>query len=76
MLALGILAVETFIEACPETCAAEHEAAIKVQGERFSIETCVTRPALRARRGPDVKRIRSRFRAAMRTINRYRVVGN
>src|SRR5207247_9438596 len=31
MLALGILAVETFIEACPEDIRRDHDAAVKAQ---------------------------------------------
>src|SRR4030081_117444 len=35
MLALGILAVETFIEACPEDLRQEHQAAIKAKESTF-----------------------------------------
>ena len=35
MLALGILAVETFVEACPEDVRREHEAAIKAKESIF-----------------------------------------
>src|SRR6202171_3071908 len=35
MLALGILAVETFIEACPEEIRREHQAAIQAKNSVF-----------------------------------------
>src|SRR3989454_11983513 len=38
MLALGVLAVSTFIEACPEDIRREHAAALKAGGSTFDRE--------------------------------------
>jgi uncharacterized membrane protein YkvA (DUF1232 family) len=62
MLALAILAVETFIAACPEDVRREHEAAIQAKESVFDRDLRDTTGA--ARYGVDrmLKRIRSRFR--------------
>ena len=62
MLALGILAVETFIEACPEDVRREHEAAIKAKGSTFDRDLHDTAGAARYGLGRLVNRIRSRVR--------------
>src|SRR3979411_549328 len=62
MLALGILAVETFIEACPEDVRREHEAAIKAKESIFYRDLHDTAGAARYGVGRLVNRIRSRVR--------------
>jgi uncharacterized membrane protein YkvA (DUF1232 family) len=62
MLALGILAVETFVEACPEDVKREHEAAIKAKESVFDRDVRDTVGAARYGTGRMVKRIRSRVR--------------
>jgi uncharacterized membrane protein YkvA (DUF1232 family) len=62
MLALGILAVETFIEACPEELRREHQAAIQAKESIFDRDVRDTTGAARYGAGRMVKRIRSRFR--------------
>jgi uncharacterized membrane protein YkvA (DUF1232 family) len=62
MLALGILAVETFIAACPEDVRREHEAAIKAKESIFDRDLRDTTGAARYGAGRVLKRIRSRFR--------------
>src|SRR3977135_3625133 len=62
MLALGILAVETFIEACPEDVRREHEAAIKAKVSTFDRDLHDTAGAARYGVGRLVNRIRSRVR--------------
>jgi uncharacterized membrane protein YkvA (DUF1232 family) len=62
MLALGILAVETFIEASPEDVRREHEAAIKSKESVFDRDLHDTTGAARHGAGRMFKRIRSRFR--------------
>ena len=62
MLALGILAVETFIAACPEELRQEHEAAIKGKESVFDRDVRDTTGAARYGAGRMLKRIRSRFR--------------
>ena len=62
MLALGILAVETFIEACPEDVRREHEAAIKAKESIFDRDLHDTAGAARYGVGRLVNRIRSRVR--------------
>ena len=61
MLALGILAVETFIAACPEEVRREHEAAIKAGESVFDRDVRDTTSAARYGAGRILKRIRSRF---------------
>jgi len=62
MLALGILAVETFVGACPEEVRREHEAAIKAKESIFDRDLRDTVGAARHGTGRMVKRIRSRVR--------------
>ena len=61
MLALGILAVETFIEACPENLREEHQAAIKAKASIFDRDLRDTAGAARYSAGRMVTRIRSRM---------------
>ena len=60
MLALGILAVETFIEACPEDLRQEHQAAIKEKESIFDRDWRDTTGAARYAVGRMVNRVRSR----------------
>ena len=60
MLALGILAVETFIEACPEDVRQEHQAAIKAKTSIFDRDMRDTAGAARYSAGRMLTRIRSR----------------
>jgi len=60
MLALGILAVETFIEACPESLREEHQAAIKAKDSIFDRDWRDTTGAARYAIGRTVNRVRSR----------------
>jgi uncharacterized membrane protein YkvA (DUF1232 family) len=62
MLALGILAVETFIEACPEEIRREHQDAIKAKQSVFDRDVRDTAGAARYGAGRMVSRIRSRVR--------------
>jgi len=62
MLALGMLAVETFIEACPEELREEHQAAIKAKASIFDRDLRDTAGAARYSAGRMVTRIRSRMR--------------
>lgn len=62
MLALGILAVQTFIEACPEDIRREHEAALVAKDSTFDRDVRDTMAAARHGAGRVVTRIRSRFR--------------
>jgi uncharacterized membrane protein YkvA (DUF1232 family) len=62
MLALGILAVETFIEACPEEVRREHQEAIKEKRSTFDRDVHDTAGAARYGAGRLVNRIRSRLR--------------
>lgn len=62
MLALGILAVQTFIEACPEDIRREHEAALEAKDSIFDRDVRDTLAAARHGTRRVVKRIRSRFR--------------
>jgi uncharacterized membrane protein YkvA (DUF1232 family) len=62
MLALGILAVETFIEACPEDLRLEHQAAIKAKASIFDRDLRDTAGAARHGAGRMLTRIRSRVR--------------
>jgi uncharacterized membrane protein YkvA (DUF1232 family) len=62
MLALGILAVETFIEACPEEVRTEHEEAISAKQSIFDRDVRDTAGAARYGAGRMLNRIRSRFR--------------
>ncbi len=61
MLALGVLAVKTFIEACPEDIRREHEAALAGKDSIFDRDMRDTMAAARHGTRRVVKRIRSRF---------------
>jgi hypothetical protein len=62
MLALGILAVETFIAACPEDIRREHEAALKGGQSVWDRDLRDTVSAARHGAWQLVDRIRSRVR--------------
>jgi hypothetical protein len=62
MLALGILAVETFIEACPEEIRREHEAALQANQSVWDRDVRDTVGAARHGLGRVFGRIRSRVR--------------
>jgi uncharacterized membrane protein YkvA (DUF1232 family) len=62
MLALGILAVETFIEACPEDIRKEHQEAIKAKESIFDRDVRDTAGAARYGAGRMLNRVRSRMR--------------
>jgi uncharacterized membrane protein YkvA (DUF1232 family) len=62
MLALGILAVETFIEACPAEIRREHEAALKTRTSVWDKDVRETMSAARHGTWRLVSRIRSRVR--------------
>src|SRR6202790_1134519 len=59
MLALGILAVETFVEACPEDVRREHEEAIKAKQSVFDKDMRDTVGAARYGVGRMANRVRS-----------------
>ena len=62
MLALGVLAVKTFIEACPEDVRREHEEALKAEESIFDRDFRDTAAAAREGAGHLLNRIRSRMR--------------
>jgi uncharacterized membrane protein YkvA (DUF1232 family) len=62
MLALGILAVETFVAACPEDVRKELEAAIEANQSVFDRDVRDTVGAARYGAGRFVNRVRSRIR--------------
>ena len=62
MLALGILAVETFIEACPEDVRREHQEALKAKQSVWDRDVRDTRIALADGGRRVFHRIRSRVR--------------
>ena len=62
MLALGILAVETFVAACPEDVRKEHEAALKLNESVWDRDVRDTMSAARHGLSRLVYRIRSRVR--------------
>jgi uncharacterized membrane protein YkvA (DUF1232 family) len=62
MLALGILAVETFVAACPEDVRKELEAAIEANQSVFDRDVRDTVGAARYGAGRFVNRVRSRMR--------------
>src|SRR4030088_2433394 len=64
MLALGILAVETFIEACPEDLRQEHQAAIKAKESIFDRDWRDTAGGARYAGGRVFNRGRSRGRGS------------
>jgi len=61
VLALGILAVKTFVEACPEDIRCEHEAALKAGQSIFDRDFRDTVSAAREGTGHVVNRIRARI---------------
>lgn len=61
MLALAILAVQTFIEACPEDIRREHQAALDAQQSVFDRDVSDTLSLARAGARRIVRRVRSRF---------------
>jgi uncharacterized membrane protein YkvA (DUF1232 family) len=71
MLALGILAVETFIEACPEDLRQEHQAAIKAKESIFDRDWRDTTGAARYAAGRTFNRVRSRV---LRRDDEYQTV--
>jgi len=71
MLALGILAVETFIEACPEDLRQEHQKAIKAKESIFDRDWRDTTGAARYAAGRIVNRVRSRV---LRRDDEYQTV--
>lgn len=62
MLALGALAVETFIEACPDEIRKEHEEALKANQSVWDRDVRDTVAAARHGGGRLLSRVRSRFR--------------
>jgi uncharacterized membrane protein YkvA (DUF1232 family) len=62
MLALGVLAVETFIEACPEDVRREHKEALQAKQSVWDRDVRDTTGAVRDGIGRLVYRIRSRVR--------------
>jgi uncharacterized membrane protein YkvA (DUF1232 family) len=62
MLALGILAVETFVEACPAEIRREHEAALEAKQSVWDRDVRDTVGAARHELGRLIVRIRSRVR--------------
>src|SRR5712691_7482027 len=61
MLALGVLAVKTFIEACPEDVRREHEEALEAGESVFDHDFRDTVAAAREGSGRLARRIRARF---------------
>src|SRR5579872_1912598 len=62
MVALGALAVETFIEACPDDIRKEHEEALKAKQSLWDRDVRDTVAAARHGGGRLLGRVRSRFR--------------
>lgn len=62
MVALGILAVETFIEACPEEIRREHQAALDAKTSIWDRDMRDTLSIARHGLGRLIERIRSRLR--------------
>ena len=60
VLALGVLAVKTFIEACPEDVRREHEVALKAGNSVFDRDVQDTVAAAREGTGQLVGRVRAR----------------
>jgi uncharacterized membrane protein YkvA (DUF1232 family) len=63
MLALGILAVQTFIEACPEDVRREHQKALDAKESVFDRDVRDTVTAARSGLVRAVRRVRSRFQS-------------
>ena len=62
MVALGVLAVETFIQACPDDIRREHEEALKAKQSVWDRDVRDTVAAARDGSGRLFNRVRSRFR--------------
>jgi len=62
MVALGVLAVETFIEACPDDIRREHEEALKAKQSLWDRDVRDTVAAARHGGGRLFNRVRSRLR--------------
>jgi hypothetical protein len=62
MLALGVLAVKTFVEACPEDIRREHEATLKAKNSVWDRDVRDTVSAARHGAWRLIDRIRSRVR--------------
>lgn len=62
MVALGILAVETFVEACPEDIRREHLAALETKSSIWDRDVRDTMSVARLGIGRLIERIRSRLR--------------
>ncbi|GAC1504635.1 MAG: hypothetical protein NVS1B3_01710 [Candidatus Dormibacteraceae bacterium] len=62
MLALSILAVETFVQACPEDIRREHQEAITAKESIFDRDVRDTAGAARYGAGRMLNRVRSRMR--------------
>jgi uncharacterized membrane protein YkvA (DUF1232 family) len=62
MLALGILALETFIEACPADIRREHQEALKAKESIWDRDLRETRVAAREAVGRVIYRVRARVR--------------
>ena len=67
MLALAILAVQTFIEACPEDIRHEHEAALAANESIFDRDFSDTLAALREGAARLTGRVRARFQRRVPT---------
>ena len=63
MIALALLAVETFIEACPQDVRREHERALEAKDSVFDRDLRDTLSAGRSGLRRVTRRVRSRFRA-------------
>ena len=61
MLALGVLAVQTFIEACPEDVRREHEAALAANASTFDRDFSDTLSALRDGAARIARRVQARI---------------
>jgi uncharacterized membrane protein YkvA (DUF1232 family) len=61
MLALAVLAVQTFIEACPEDIRREHEARLAAKESTFDRDLSDTRAAVRDGAARLIRRVRARF---------------
>lgn len=70
MLALGILAVETFVEACPEDVRREHEEALKAKQSLWDRDVRDTRAAL----ADGGRRLFNRIRSRVRRRDEYQPV--
>ncbi len=62
VLALAILAVETFIRACPEDIRREHEEALAAKDSTFDHDVRDTLTAARAGSSRIIQRVRARFK--------------